>query len=206
MGHLLISFVSAHAAQITWPHGERAFLAERAAPPSRAPNASLVDARIPGANATKRRRWFSREASLLDALRKAYDKQRCAFTPPRDTSTGRTLDRDAAEASVFGGDRRHSIQRLPGWASAVQDGARAAAAGLLRRNATRSPSRLRDYFAATWHCTDTEVSDIYQATLSCRASTPASAAATRTAASRATRAPTIESPTGSAEMPARGRR
>ena len=114
MGHLLISFVSAHAAQITWPHGEQAFLAERAAPPSRAPNASLVDARIPGANATKRRRWFSREASLLDALRKAYDKQRCAFTPPRDTSTGRTLDRDAAEASVFGGDRRHSIQRLPG--------------------------------------------------------------------------------------------
>jgi hypothetical protein len=161
MGHLLISFVSAHAAQITWPHGEQAFLAERAAPPSRAPNASLVDARIPGANATKRRRWFSREASLLDALRKAYDKQRCAFTPPRDTSTVRMLDRDAAEASVFGGDRRHSIQRLPGWASAVQDGARAAAAGLLRRNATRSPSRLRDYFAATWHCTGTEVSDTF---------------------------------------------
>ena len=47
------------------------------------------------------------------------------------------------------------------WASAVQDGARAAAAGLLRRNATRSPSRLRDYFAATWHCTGTEVSDTF---------------------------------------------
>ena len=43
----------------------------------------------------------------------------------------------------------------------MQDGARAAAAGLLRRNATRSPSRLRDYFAATWHCTDTEVSDTF---------------------------------------------
>ena len=80
----MISFVSAHAAQITWPHGERAFLAERAAPPSRAPNASLVDARIPGANATKRRRWFSREASLLDALRKAYDKaQRCLHAAAR---------------------------------------------------------------------------------------------------------------------------
>ena len=204
MGHLLISFVSAHAAQITWPHGEQAFLAERAAPPSRAPNASLVDARIPGANATKRRRWFSREASLLDALRKAYDKaQRCLHAAARHEH------RPHARQGRGGGER---LRRRPQALHPTAAGLGERCAGRCPRSGRRAapPQRhAQPIAAARLLCGDVALHE-HRGERHLRAvrlhPRQSSAAATRTAASRATRAPTIESPTGSAEMPARGRR
>ena len=81
-------------------------------------------------NQTKLKRWFSREANMVDALTKAYKKRRCHFMPPVDEA-GRVLMKEEAEANVF---------------SSHNNGRHV---------------RLRDYFAATWHCTGTEVSDLF---------------------------------------------